>query len=249
MERPGEEERFKKYKSLPNHQLLWHGSRLTNWVGILSQGLRIAPPEAPSTGYMFGKGGTTDQRGRNLLSSSSGGHASLISIACSVLCGYGDQERQLLSRQPRESLRSAVALARGPGQDLRLHAGRVHGQQQAGLRLHQGMRRHRTRSRRGRHPVRCSPRHPRLFSVLMGAFRPDGTLVPLGKPAPTGVNNTSLLYNEFIVYDVAQVRPLPISMLGAEGRRLIIVHLLRTSAADGQVPRGGGVQVELNLHA
>lgn len=27
--------------------LLWHGSRLTNWVGILSQGLRIAPPEAP----------------------------------------------------------------------------------------------------------------------------------------------------------------------------------------------------------
>jgi len=36
--------------------LLWHGSRLTNFVGILSQGLRIAPPEAPVTGYMFGKG-------------------------------------------------------------------------------------------------------------------------------------------------------------------------------------------------
>ena len=30
--------------------------RLTNFVGILSQGLRIAPPEAPVTGYMFGKG-------------------------------------------------------------------------------------------------------------------------------------------------------------------------------------------------
>jgi poly [ADP-ribose] polymerase len=39
-----------------NKMLLWHGSRLTNWVGILSQGLRIAPPEAPCTGYMFGKG-------------------------------------------------------------------------------------------------------------------------------------------------------------------------------------------------
>eukprot|EP00658_Telonema_sp_P-2_P018068 TRINITY_DN17073_c0_g1_i6.p1 TRINITY_DN17073_c0_g1~~TRINITY_DN17073_c0_g1_i6.p1 ORF type:complete len:635 (-),score=124.73 TRINITY_DN17073_c0_g1_i6:103-2007(-) len=39
-----------------NRQLLWHGSRLGNWVGILSQGLRIAPPEAPVTGYMFGKG-------------------------------------------------------------------------------------------------------------------------------------------------------------------------------------------------
>lgn len=27
-----------------------------NFLGILSQGLRIAPPEAPATGYMFGKG-------------------------------------------------------------------------------------------------------------------------------------------------------------------------------------------------
>merc|ERR1712130_357420 len=32
------------------------GSRLTNFVGILSKGLKIAPPEAPVTGYMFGKG-------------------------------------------------------------------------------------------------------------------------------------------------------------------------------------------------
>ncbi|THH21021.1 hypothetical protein EW146_g480 [Bondarzewia mesenterica] len=59
--------------------LLWHGSRTTNFAGkndtfsskfsqgmkrfrypfssgILRQGLRIAPPEAPATGYMFGKG-------------------------------------------------------------------------------------------------------------------------------------------------------------------------------------------------
>ncbi|KAG6837207.1 hypothetical protein H0H93_013075 [Arthromyces matolae] len=53
--------------------LLWHGSRTTNFGGILKQGLRIAPPEgfstsvllgftkaddfsAPVTGYMFGKG-------------------------------------------------------------------------------------------------------------------------------------------------------------------------------------------------
>jgi len=57
VERPGEAERFKPYTALGNQQLLWHGSRLTNWVGIISQGLRIAPPEAPSTGYMFGKGG------------------------------------------------------------------------------------------------------------------------------------------------------------------------------------------------
>lgn len=46
--------RFKKH--LHNRRLLWHGSRLTNFVGILTNGLKIAPPEAPSTGYMFGKG-------------------------------------------------------------------------------------------------------------------------------------------------------------------------------------------------
>ncbi|KAH3770057.1 poly [ADP-ribose] polymerase 2-like [Dreissena polymorpha] len=46
----------KQFNDVGNRLLLWHGSRLTNWVGILSQGLRIAPPEAPVTGYMFGKG-------------------------------------------------------------------------------------------------------------------------------------------------------------------------------------------------
>lgn len=54
--RKGESKRFKPFKALPNRKLLWHGSRTTNFAGILSQGLRIAPPEAPVTGYMFGKG-------------------------------------------------------------------------------------------------------------------------------------------------------------------------------------------------
>ena len=54
MEDERENERF--MKDIGNRMLLWHGSRLTNYVGILSQGLRIAPPEAPVTGYMFGKG-------------------------------------------------------------------------------------------------------------------------------------------------------------------------------------------------
>ncbi|GAA6079173.1 poly [ADP-ribose] polymerase 1, partial [Tachysurus ichikawai] len=56
IEREGEYQRYRAFKDLPNHQLLWHGSRTTNYAGILSQGLRIAPPEAPVTGYMFGKG-------------------------------------------------------------------------------------------------------------------------------------------------------------------------------------------------
>jgi hypothetical protein len=49
VEREGENERYAKHQDNHNRQLLWHGSRLTNWVGILSQGLRIAPPEAPVT--------------------------------------------------------------------------------------------------------------------------------------------------------------------------------------------------------
>ena len=50
--RDGEDTHFDKFRSFHNRKLLWHGSRLTNFAGILSQGLRIAPPEAPSTGYM-----------------------------------------------------------------------------------------------------------------------------------------------------------------------------------------------------
>ncbi|XP_008587853.1 PREDICTED: poly [ADP-ribose] polymerase 2 isoform X1 [Galeopterus variegatus] len=54
VEKEGEKEAFRE--ELHNRMLLWHGSRLSNWVGILSHGLRVAPPEAPITGYMFGKG-------------------------------------------------------------------------------------------------------------------------------------------------------------------------------------------------
>lgn len=54
LQRDDEDKRFRK--DIHNKMLLWHGSRLTNFVGIISQGLRIAPPEAPVTGYMFGKG-------------------------------------------------------------------------------------------------------------------------------------------------------------------------------------------------
>ena len=62
IEREGERHRFSSspYGRLgptsTDRRLLWHGSRATNYGGILSQGLRIAPPEAPVSGYMFGKG-------------------------------------------------------------------------------------------------------------------------------------------------------------------------------------------------
>eukprot|EP01103_Thecamoeba_quadrilineata_P010815 TRINITY_DN243_c1_g1_i3.p1 TRINITY_DN243_c1_g1~~TRINITY_DN243_c1_g1_i3.p1 ORF type:complete len:1196 (+),score=236.79 TRINITY_DN243_c1_g1_i3:5-3592(+) len=54
--RQGEKEAYAEKEGLSNKMLLWHGSRLTNYIGILSQGLRIAPPDAPASGYLFGKG-------------------------------------------------------------------------------------------------------------------------------------------------------------------------------------------------
>lgn len=54
IERQGECTRFddSKFAKIQNtdRRLLWHGSRCTNFGGILSQGLRIAPPEAPVSG-------------------------------------------------------------------------------------------------------------------------------------------------------------------------------------------------------
>lgn len=47
--RDGEDKRF--WQQLGNTMLLWHGSRLMNIVSILSNGLKIAPPEAPVTGW------------------------------------------------------------------------------------------------------------------------------------------------------------------------------------------------------
>jgi poly [ADP-ribose] polymerase len=46
----------KDFCDVANRRLLFHGSSLVNYIGILSQGLRIAPAEAPTTGYMLGKG-------------------------------------------------------------------------------------------------------------------------------------------------------------------------------------------------
>jgi poly [ADP-ribose] polymerase len=59
IERNGETDRFKRYDAnIPdrNRRLLWYGSRSINFAGLLSQGLRLPPPEAPVSGYRWGKG-------------------------------------------------------------------------------------------------------------------------------------------------------------------------------------------------
>ena len=86
--RPGEDDRFRKSgydgRADSNRLLLWHGSRTTNYGGILSQGLRIAPPEAPVNGYMFGKGvylaDISTKSANYCMSYSSGGHGLLLLV-------------------------------------------------------------------------------------------------------------------------------------------------------------------------
>lgn len=56
VEKPEQETRFEPFRTFPNRRILWHGSHLANWLGILSEGLRIAPPEVASNGRTFGKG-------------------------------------------------------------------------------------------------------------------------------------------------------------------------------------------------
>lgn len=51
--RHGEEQRYQPFKDLHNRQLLWHGSRLTNFASIISNGLKIC---AQVNGSMFGRG-------------------------------------------------------------------------------------------------------------------------------------------------------------------------------------------------
>ena len=63
MDRENEGGRYQPFEQDPNRMLLWHGSRLTNFVGILSQGLRIAPPEAPVTGSVGRRASEIPARG------------------------------------------------------------------------------------------------------------------------------------------------------------------------------------------
>ncbi|XP_059048332.1 poly [ADP-ribose] polymerase [Achroia grisella] len=158
--RDGEEKRYKPFKKLHNRRLLWHGSRVTNFAGILSQGLRIAPPEAPVTGYMFGKGiyfADMVTKSANYCFAHRKDPVGVM-LLCEVALG-----------NMKECERSEYV--------TKLPADR-HSVWGIGI-------------------TQPDPAQARTL--------PDGTIVPLGPPVDLKNRNVSLLYNEFIVYDVAQV--------------------------------------------
>lgn len=142
--------------------LLWHGSRLMNWCGILGQGLRIAPPEAPVSGYMFGKGVY---------------FADMVSKSANYCRASKRQPKALL-------LLCEVAL--GEMNE------KVQADYQANL-LPEG--KHSTKGLGGTAP-----------DMKEAKTLDSDVTVPCGKPCDAG-GSTYLLYNEYIVYDVKQIRP------------------------------------------
>jgi hypothetical protein len=48
--RKGEAENMEQWKAVPNHTLLFYGSKVFNFIGILSNGLKVAQKEAPACG-------------------------------------------------------------------------------------------------------------------------------------------------------------------------------------------------------
>jgi len=158
--RKGEAKRFRPFLALPNRMLLWHGSRVTNFAGILSQGLRIAPPEAPVTGYMFGKGiyfADMVSKSANYCSTSKKNNTGLLML-CDVALG------NMYERNKAEYVEKL-----GPG-------------------LH---------SCKGVGKTEPDP---------AGLKELDGCKVPAGEGVKDKARKTDLLYNEYIVYDVAQVQ-------------------------------------------
>ncbi|CAG4983806.1 unnamed protein product [Parnassius apollo] len=157
--RDGEDEHYKKFKQLRNKRLLWHGSRITNFAGILSQGLRIAPPEAPATGYMFGKGvyfADMFSKSPNYCFANKNNPTGFV-LVCEVALG---EMKKCYRAQYISELPAGKHSVWGVGQ------------------------------------TQPDPAQNRVLD--------DGIVVPLGTPISKKVRS-SLLYNEFIVYDVSQI--------------------------------------------
>ncbi|XEV06196.1 hypothetical protein FSHL1_011483 [Fusarium sambucinum] len=174
IEREGEFKRFddsKFSKMSSDRRLLWHGSRATNFGGILSQGLRIAPPEAPSTGYMFGKGiylaDMSSKSAGYCCSSNSGGEALL--LLCEAELG-----------DPIQKLTGASYEAGQTAKKQGMHS--TWGQGRTG-------------------PSKWIDAEV-VHENLKGIKMPD----PNVKPGDTNVSNAGLYYNEYICYDIAQVK-------------------------------------------
>lgn len=175
IERKGEEDRFNQSVfagPARDRRLLWHGSRVTNFGGILSQGLRIAPPEAPVSGYMFDKGvylADMSSKSANYCCSGLSDGTALL-LLCEAELGKPMQELTSCRQDAAKSAKAAGCWS-------------TYGKGRTGPHLWKD----------------ASCVHPSLKGVQMPSTRRS-------PPGPTDVPNSSLYYNEYICYDVAQIR-------------------------------------------
>ncbi|KAK0725597.1 poly polymerase catalytic domain-containing protein [Lasiosphaeris hirsuta] len=173
IERQGEKDRFDSNfgKKAKNRRLLWHGSRAANFGGILSQGLRIAPPEAPVSGYMFGKGIYL---------------ADMSSKSANYCCSYLSDNTALLllcEAELGDPIQELTDASYSAGEDAK-EKGMIStwGKGSTGPRKWKD--------------AEC------VHTSLKGIKMPD-TSVDAGD---TNVPDAYLCYNEYICYDVSQVR-------------------------------------------
>ncbi|KAL2419796.1 Poly [ADP-ribose] polymerase 2 [Exophiala dermatitidis] len=177
IERDGEADRlnsspYAKLGRKSDRRLLWHGSRCTNFGGILSQGLRIAPPEAPSSGYMFGKGvylaDMSSKSAGYCFHTNSGGTALL--VLCEAELGADPLRLAHADYDAGERAKKAGSISTfGMGRTV---------------------------------PQRWKDASC-INKGLKGVKMPDVVTKPAG---PSAEPNASLCYNEYIVYDVAQIK-------------------------------------------
>ncbi|KAF1835861.1 PARP-domain-containing protein [Decorospora gaudefroyi] len=174
IERQGEFERFDKSKFAnitSNRRLLWHGSRVTNYGGILGQGLRIAPPEAPVSGYMFGKGiylADMSSKSANYCASYNSGGTALLLLCEAELGSPVYQLTHASSTAGKDAIQKGMYSTWGMGS---------------------------TGPKKWKDAACMNP-------ALAGCLMPDVST----PPGPTNVQGATLLYNEYIAYDVAQVK-------------------------------------------
>lgn len=156
LDKSHENESFKKYVNLHNRQLLWHGTNISNIVGILTSRFQI---RGSTHGRMFGNGiyfANSSSKSGNYISTNSAG------IGFMFLCevALGTCQREMASKHYNVA---------PMGTDS------VHGE------------------------GKWQP------SRETHIIKDDGLIIPIGELQQ--VNNTSsLFYDEFIVYDVDQIR-------------------------------------------
>lgn len=164
LNRDSESSKFKA--SIGNRRLLWHGSGRMNFAGILGQGLRIAPPEAPASGYMFGKGVYfADMFSKSFFYCRANSHEEAYLLLCDVALGEMVTKMQATTMS-KSTLPKGTHSVKGVGREC---------PQENGDYQH-----------------------------------PNGYIVPRGKKhfqlQGAHGQDFSLLYNEYIVYDVDQIQ-------------------------------------------